>query len=104
MTIMFAIPGVAELVGKGIYQGMPADVPSPVRDGHAVIVGEPAACASAARQLADDGWRVTIVTRRGKGGTEVVCASGIHYLEALVLRRIHTGRLEACNASALFIL
>ena len=104
MTTLFAIPGAAELIGKGIYQGMPADVPLPVRDGHAVIVGEPAACASAARQLADNGWSVTIVTRRGKRGTDVVCASGIQYLEALVLRRIHTGRLEGCNASALFIL
>jgi hypothetical protein len=37
-------------------------------------------------------------------GTELVCATGIDYLEALVLRRIDTGRIEACNASALFIL
>jgi hypothetical protein len=35
---------------------------------------------------------------------ELVCATGIEYLEALVLRRIDTGRIEACSASALFIL
>jgi hypothetical protein len=34
----------------------------------------------------------------------VVCATGIGHLEALVLRRIDTGRIEACSASALFIL
>jgi hypothetical protein len=36
--------------------------------------------------------------------TEVVCAAGGEYLEAVLLRRIGTGRLEALNASALFIL
>jgi hypothetical protein len=116
VTILAAVPGADELLGKGVYRGMPKDVPQPVRDGHAVVVGEPAECAAAARQLGEAGWKVTVVTgqsdcgcdmRRGcrrRVGTEVVCATGIEYLEAVVLRRIDTGRIEACNASALFVL
>jgi hypothetical protein len=81
-----------------------------------VVVGEAVECAAVARQLGEVGWKVTAVTGesdcgcgtrrecRRKAGTEVVCATGIEYLEALVLRRIDTGRIEACNASALFIL
>jgi hypothetical protein len=80
-----------------------------------VVVGEAVACATAARQLGKAGWSVTVVTRARRGGgvarecrrkvgTEVVCATGGEYLEAVVLRRIDTGRIDACNASALFIL
>ena len=110
------IPGADELVGKGVYRGMPKDVPRPVRDGHAVVVGKPAECAAAVRQLRDAGWKVTVVTaQRGYGygmrrgcrrrvGTEVACATGIEYLEALVLRRFDTGRIQALNVSALFII
>ena len=116
MTVVTAIAGAEELVGKGVYRGMPTNVPQPVRDRHAVVAGQPAECAVAARQLAEVGWTVTVVTRekccgchvhrgcRRRTGTELVCATGIDYLEALVLRRIDTGRIEACNASALFIL
>lgn len=116
MTAVTAIAGAAELVGKGIYCGIPKSVPPPVRDRHAVVVGKPAQCATAARQLAEAGWTVTVVLRetycgcdvhrggRRRVGTELVCATGIDYLEAVVLRRIDTGRIDACNASALFIL
>jgi thioredoxin reductase len=116
MTVMTAIPGAEELVGKGVYCGMPENVPPPVRDRHAVVVGQPAECAAAARQLAEVGWTVTVVTRqkcfgcdvhrgcRRRVGTELVCATGIDYLETLVLRRIDTGCIDACDASALFIL
>ena len=116
MTILGAVPGADELLGKGVYRRMPNDVPPPFRDGHAVVVGEPAECAAAAPQLGKAGWKVTVVTGenecgcgvcrecRRKVGTEVVCATGIEYLEAVVLRRIDTGRIEACNASALFVL
>jgi hypothetical protein len=116
MTVVTDIPGAEELVGKGVYRGIPKNVPQPVRDGHAVVVGEPAECAAAARHLAEAGWKVTMVTReRARGGDvhrgcrrraamDLVCAAGIEYLEALVLRRIDSGRIEACNASALFIL
>ena len=101
MTDLASIPGAGELVGKGVYCGLPKDIPNPVRDRNAVVVGDAADCAAAAKQLGDAGWKVTVVTRRA---TEVVCASGVVYLEALVLRRIRTRRIEARNASALFIL
>ena len=116
MTVVSAIPGAEELIGKGVYRGMPKNVPQPIRDRHAVVVGQAAECAAAARQLAEAGWTVTVVmgekycacgVHRGcrrQVGTELVCATGIDYLEALVLRRIDTGRVDACNASALFIL
>ena len=109
------IPGADELLGKGVYRGMPSDVPPPVRDRRAVVVGDPADCAAVARQLAKAGWSVTFVTRERCGGgvrhecrlrarTELVCVTGIDYLEALVLRRMDSGRIQACNASAVFIL
>ena len=115
MTDIVTIPGAAALVGKGVYRGLPNDMPEPVRDRNAVVVGEAVECATAARQLGAAGWKVTVVTRerRGSGAgpecrrracTEVVCAEGADYLEAVVLRRIDTRRIDACNASALFIL
>jgi hypothetical protein len=112
---MTAIPGSDALVGNGVYRGFPNDIPPPVRDRNAVVIGEAIDCEIAARQLVKAGWRVTVVTRerscgRGVGreyrrrvGTEVVCATGGEYLEVVVLRRIDTGRIDACNASALFI-
>ena len=115
MTIPTGIPGADELLGKGVYRGMPKDVPQPVRNRHAVVVGDPAECAGTARQLDKAGWKVTIVTRERwsrrdvpcdcnrRVATELVCATGIGYLEALVLRRIDSRRIEALNASALFI-
>ena len=115
MIHLIGIPGADQLVGKGVYQGLPMEIPRPVRDRNAIVTGEAADCATAAKELEKAGWRVTIVTRerhiRGVGracrrmrGTEVVCAAGGEYLEAVVLRRIGSGRLEAFNASALFIL
>jgi hypothetical protein len=116
VTVGTAIPGADDLVGKGVYRGLPNDIPLPVRDRNAVVLGEPVECATAARQLGVAGWRVTVVTRErerrcgvarncsSRVGTEVVCAAGGEYLEAVVLRRVDTGRIDACNASALFIL
>ena len=115
MTAAITIPGADELVGKGVYRGLPNDIPQPVRDRNAVVVGQAVECATAARQLSKAGWTVTVVTReqcgcgvgrecRRRVGTEVVCATGGEYLEAVVLRRIDTGRIDACNASALVIL
>ena len=34
----------------------------------------------------------------------LIDSAGVEYLEALVLRRVDTGRIDACSASALFIL
>ena len=116
MSVVTDIAGAEELLGKGVYRGVPKNVPLPVRDGHAVVVGGPAECAAAARHIAEAGWKVTVVTRgracdcdvhrgcRRRIATDLVCATGIEYLEVLLLRRIDSGRIEACNASALFIL
>ena len=116
MIDLAVIAGGGELIGRGVYCGLPANIPAPVRDGNAVVVGDAVDCAAAARQLGEAGWNVTVVTHqwscrcaagsgsRRRRGTEVVCATGVEYLEALVLRRIDTRRIEACNASALFIL
>ena len=41
---------------------------------------------------------------RRRAGTDVVCATGGACLEVVVLRRLDTGHIDACNASALFIL
>ena len=115
MTDEITIPGAAELVGRGVYRGLPNDIPQPVRDRNAVVVGEAVDCATAARQLGNAGWNVTVVTRercgsgigrkcRRRAGTDVVCATGAACLEVVVLRRLDTGHIDACNASALFIL
>lgn len=112
--IDIAIPGANELLGRGVYRGLPNDLPGPVRDRNAVVVGELRECAAAAGQLSRRGWSVTVVTRKRRGwgirrdcrrrvSTELVCAAGAEYLEAVVLRRIDTGRIDALNASALFI-
>lgn len=37
MIDMITIPGAEELVGKGVYRGMPNDIPPPVRDRNAVV-------------------------------------------------------------------
>ena len=113
MTDVLTIPGAGQLVGRGVYRGLPDDIPVPVRDRNAVVVGRAVECATAARQLVRAGWTVTVVSReqcrvgrkcRRRVGTEVVCAAGGYYLEAVVLRRVDTGRIDACNASALFVL
>jgi hypothetical protein len=92
---------------------MPDDVPAPVRDRNAIVAGDAVQCATAARQLGKADWSVIVVTREQGGcrlgrqrrlGMEVVCAAGGDYLEAVVLRRIDNGRVDACNASALFLL
>jgi hypothetical protein len=94
---------------------MPTNVPQPTRTRRAVVVGAAAECGAAARPLGEAGWKVTVVTRETyschvsrdcsrRVATELVCATGIEYLEALVLRRIDSRRIEALNASALFIL
>jgi hypothetical protein len=113
---MIAIAGAGELVGKGVYRGLPNEIPQPVREQNAFVAGEAVECMTAARALVKAGWSVTVVTHewrcgcsvgrecRRRVGTEVVCAAGGEYLEAVVLRRIDTGRIAACNASALFIL
>ena len=120
------VAGMAELLGKGVYTAMPEDVPDGLRGQHAVVVGEPVISAAAALRLDACGCRVTLVTCEATGGagmppalcralrcrpnirlmhrTELAWAVGINHLEAVVLRRVTTGRIEALNAAALFVL
>lgn len=113
--ILTGIPGADELLGKGVYCGMPKDAPKPVHSRHAVVVGAAAPSIAAARKLRGAGWKVTVVVRERCGdcgmrrdasrrvATELVCATGIEHLEAVALRRMGSKRIEAFNASALFI-
>jgi thioredoxin reductase len=92
--------------------------------GHVVVTGEPAAAATAALTLSDCGCSVTLVIRetgraalpapmrrlvaqraniRVRRGTEVAVADGIDQVEVVVLRHLSSGRIDACNASALFV-
>jgi thioredoxin reductase len=121
-----SVPGMAELLGKGVHTTMPEDVPDALRGQHAVVVGEPVISASAALRLDACGCGVTLVTREPADGpgipselrralrgrtnirmrhrTELAWAVGINHLEAVVLRRVTTGRIEALNAAVLFVL
>jgi thioredoxin reductase (NADPH) len=119
------VPGIAQLLGRGVYLELPDDRLGLVSDGTAVIVADPAPGAIAALRLSECAERVTLVIRENgrcaclsrdirsalcrrtnvqtRYGTELVWAVGIGHLEAVVLRR-STGRIEVCNASALFVL
>jgi hypothetical protein len=91
-----------------------------------VIVGGNAAAMAAASDAVGRGLRVLVVTRsmrrglagrlrraiRAAGmlaprqltvvtGSEVVCVDGVPHVEAVVVRRVRTGRLVAFNASAI---
>jgi thioredoxin reductase len=90
-----------------------------------VIVGANARAAAAAIDAVRRGLRVLVVVRSrsarfgqrlrrslraaGEGlprqliimtGAEVVCVDGVHSVEAVVIRRLRTGRLSEVNASA----
>ncbi len=91
-----------------------------------VVVGSNARAAAATMEAARRGLRVLVVMRgRGAGfgrrlrrslraegegwprqvhiltGVEVACVAGVHAIEAVVIRRIRTGRLIGVNASAI---
>ena len=91
-----------------------------------VIVGAHQAATAAAIESARSGMRVLVVIRsrrtdvvrrlrralRAAGengqrhvtvltGAEVVCVDGVHSVEAVVIRRVQTGRLIAVNASSI---
>lgn len=124
MTNPLDVPGLAAFRGKGVWLEMPAEVPASLRDGHAVVIGDVDAAAAAALRLHDGGCRVTVLaagfsatdirtlrrTVRGRAGidvrlhTELACVDGIGHVEALVMRRRGCRCVDACNASAIFIL
>ena len=118
----FRVPGVAELLGAGVFLSTPLESATDLGGLEVVIVGSPAAAAAAAERLAFCGCAVVAVTaERSFGaaerarvrqrlnvtllaGMELVCADGIGRLESLVLRKISTGHISAIRADVLFVL
>ena len=119
------VPGLIDLLGRGVYTTMPPDVETLVSGGHAVVVADPEAGAEAALRLSACACCVTLITRSPRRGStalrrvrglsrvrniavrlgiELVWAAGIEHLEAVVLRRTGSGRIDVCNAAALFLL
>lgn len=120
------VPGVASLLGRGVHTEMPVELDDAVRNGHVVVAGDLPAAAAAALRLCAHGCRVTVVTgersrtlrlpasrRRELRAlanltlrymTEVSWAEGGDVLEVVVLRHTANGRIDFCNATALFML
>ena len=120
------IPGLAELLGVGVFTAMPNPLPAPGHGRDVVVVGEPVASAAAALTLSDCCGTVTLATHApgNRSGiatptrialrsrtnvvvryeTELKCAVGRDHLESVVLRRTGSGHIIACDASALFVL
>lgn len=116
------VPGVVELIGHGVYTALPDDLVNVVQGRQAVVVGRSDTAASVALKLSDCGCHVTVVTCETARGaripgkvrrrpnvqvryrTELAWAVGIDHLEAVVLRNLTSGRVEACNADALLVL
>jgi thioredoxin reductase (NADPH) len=120
------VPGMTELLGRGVFTEVPEDVLEAVRDRYAVVAGDPARAAAVALRLSTCATRVTVVTHelarsagipgelrralRGhtnitvRHGVELLWIAGLDHLEAIVLRRTVTGRIEAHNAAALFFI
>ena len=80
----------------------PAAAADALRQGRRVLVVLPSADARAARGLrrslrktARSGSQLTVMTN-----AEVVCVAGVDAVEAVVVRHLPTGRLQAVNASA----
>ena len=97
---LLAVPGVTELLGRGIYTSLPENLAEVVRDQRAVIVGRRRSAAAAAARLRAYGCGCVTVGSSG----ELACAAGVERLEAVVLKRARSGRIEAVNADALFVL
>ena len=124
MKTLIDVPGLAALRGKGVWLEMPDDVLASLRDRHAVVIGDVESAAAAALRLDDGGCRVTVLATglsatdiralrravRGRAGIEVrlhaelACVDGIGQVEAVVMRTRGCRCVDACNASAVFIL
>jgi hypothetical protein len=116
------VPGVAHLLGRGVYTGVPDDdVLDAIRGQRAVVTGSAGAVAELVPRLSVRLCDVTAVTCETGGSarrknvlrrrhlrvrscTELSWAVGIDHLEAVILRHIATGRVEVLNATALFLL
>lgn len=95
--------GTVDLVVAGDVSAARAAAVSALQRGQRVLVVLRSADARVARRLR----RVLLETAGADGGhltvmssAEVVCADGVHGVEAVVVRHVPTGRLSAVNASA----
>ncbi|HYK05309.1 MAG TPA: hypothetical protein VE974_26400 [Thermoanaerobaculia bacterium] len=98
----------------GVYTSLPAELPATLHGREVVVAG---GTFDAALRLARCCSSVTFVTARTSRiaaahsgnvtilyGSEIICADGIDRLESVVVRKIRTGAVSACNAAALFLL
>ena len=112
-----AVHGIAQLLGRGVYIAVADRLLQRVSGGHVVVVGEPAAAAAAALRLHQQAGHVTLAFREsGRSAdiprrvrtdlrrhasirtlyrTELAWAVGIDQLEAVILRHMPSGRIEA---------
>jgi thioredoxin reductase len=120
------VQGVAELLDRGVHAGMPVELDAAIRDRDVVVAGDLPAAAVAALRLCAHGCRVCLVTGDSSRTTrlpaslrrelrvcsnityryltEVSWAVGGEALEVVVLRHAASGRMDFCNATALFML
>jgi thioredoxin reductase (NADPH) len=119
-------PGIADLIGSGVFYGSALSEASAVKDQDAFIVGAGNSAGQAAVYLAQSARSVTLLVRADNLGksmsdylvreigatprvrvrlqTEVAAAHGERRLAELVLRDRRTGRDETVRAAALFVM
>ena len=119
-------PGIAELIGAGVFYGSALSEAPAVKDQDVFIVGAGNSAGQAAVYLARSARSVTLLVRADtlaksmsdylvkeigatprvqvRLNTEVAAASGEHRLAELVLRDRATGRDETAPAAALFVM
>jgi thioredoxin reductase (NADPH) len=119
-------PGIADLVGAGVFYGSALSEASAVKDQDVFIAGAGNSAGQAAIYLARTARSVTLLVRadnlaksmsdylvketgatprvRVRLHTEVAAARGDRRLTELVLRNRHTGRDETVPAAALFVM
>lgn len=125
-VVLPPIPGIAELVGAGVYTSAPAELPPRVLDRDVFLTGVPTRVADAALTLAARCRSATIVTPKQRfgaridpllrdtlrdqrnvfvrTGSAIVAVAGVDRLESLIVRSVRTGRHAAREAAALFVL
>jgi thioredoxin reductase (NADPH) len=119
-------PGVADLIGAGVFYGSPMSEASALKDQDIFIVGAGNSAGQAAIYFAESARSVTLLARGDSLAksmsdylikeiestahahvrlrTDVAAARGDHRLSELVLRDRGTGQEEAVPAAALFVM
>lgn len=118
-------PGVHELLGCGIYFGLPTPIPSTFHRADVLVAGTLPAAAEAAVELTELCRSVVLVTRRGRFAgrvpnelrarlqdrlnltvrlsSEIIEACGVASLETVTLRHRRTGRCHVLPVTALLL-